>query len=491
MDIQLLAGVLSKTDKTSPGSLLQTAPLLEARVIDSLTGNSGDTLIKVQLQDQVLQLITPQTLKLSAGQKLPLQLLSKTPVLTLKLLAGKQTTPSPDRHLPAAKEVILKQWSADKTAYLSPPPSLSLKHLSKLTTIPVTFRFEITTVTDKTVEGKMLLQDKKTVSSFPEQASLKLDRSQIQIDDHLRLKTGNTLLFRFDPKKADIIQAPADKTDTKQSIQQALRTFLPRQQPSPVVLETLMKHIDQISQRRSVPEALKTIARQILSDLPKTNRLVQPKLLKQSVEQSGIFLESKLTLASDMESLSFRNDFKAKLLHLLDQIEQRQIADKTAQLADPDRDLIRQIQQKTSQALARIVVDQLQSLPREEGNKQVWLLEIPFLNQDKPDKVRLEIERQPERDKSEKEGSRWSVNITVTPPGLGTIYCKIVCLDQVVSTRFWSESATTAEKISRFLDVLKQQLEDKGLTTGMMTAEQGKPETQAPFPPSQLLNEKA
>lgn len=299
--------------------------------------------------------------------------------------------------------------------------------------------------------------------------------------------------MRFDPKKPEVIQAIAVKTADafNQSVQQALRTHLPQQQPAPVLLDVLTNHIDQITQQKSVPEALKNIAREILLNLPIKSGLSQTQQLKQSIEQSGIFLESKLLSTTETEASGLKNDFKARLLRLSDQLNQQLDSNKTNILPDSTRELLRQLQQKTSQVLARIVVDQLQSLPKDEGNKQVWLLEIPFLNQGKPDKVRLEIEQQNNKENDAEESKHWSVNITVTPPGLGTVYCKIISIDQIVSTRFWSESAATAEKITLFLNILKQQLEDKGLTTGIMTAQQGKPDPQPTLSDHQLLNEKA
>jgi hypothetical protein len=492
MDLQLLSGVLVKADKISPDVLLKTATHIEATVINAQISHTGNTLIKLQIQDQILQWVSPQPLKLVPGQKLLLQLLSTTPVLTLKLLATGNPVKADSKKLqPGAPEIILKQWAGQKTPQPLSPVYLTLKDLPKLS-LPVTFRFEVITATKKTVEGNVALLDKKTAPSFPDPAYLKLERTQIKTTEQHQLKTGQTLLLRFDPQKTDSVQVLPSKTAslTEQSIQLALRTFLPHQQPSPVVLESLVKHIDQITQQPSIPETLKNIARQILSDLPTPNRLTQAESLKQGLEQSGIFLESKFLSAAETDQPFLKKDFKAKLLNLLNLL-QHQTSDKPKQLADSDLDLFRQIQQKASQVLARIVVDQLQSLPKEDSNKQVWLVEIPFLNQGKPDKVRLEIEQQNERDKKPQEADYWSVNITVSPPGLGTIYCKVVCINQVVSTHFWSESTSTTQKITRFLDILKQQLEDKGLTTGMMTAKQGKPAVNSPFPANQLLNEKA
>ena len=490
MDIQqVLTGFLTNIDKTSPNSLLKNAAVVDATVLSSQPRNSG-TLITLQIQQQVLQLVTPQHFEPKSGQKLSLQLISQTPVLTFKLLVDDKAAATDRNPRLPEQNIVLKQWFGEKTT-VTPSPALRLKDLSKLPQA-VDVRFEVTSITKKTVEGNIVVLNKNTVSTQLDLARLKLDRHQINIDSPQRLKAGNSLLLRLDPNKPDRVQASPIKTSEslQQAIQQALRTQLPQQQSSPVVLKTLSKHIDQIIRQPSVPEALKNIAREILLNLPKATGLVQPEQIKQSVEQSGIFLEARLAGFPETDSSNIKNDFKAKLLRLFDQLNQQLNSGKVSQLPDSDRELLRQIQQKTSQVLARIVVDQLQSLPKEEGNRQVWLLEIPFLNQGEPDKVRLEIEQQQTDDNDSNEGRYWAVNITVTPPGLGTVYCKILCIDHVVSTRFWSESVATTDKINRFMDVLKQQLQDKGLKTGIMTAEQGKPNT-TPLGLHQLLNEKA
>ncbi len=496
MDIQqVLSGSLANIDKTRPVEQLKSDQIYPATVLKVQAISPDKTLIRVQLQGQALQLISPQALELTPGQSLQLQVIAKKPVLMVKLLVDNPaTTKSNTSFQPALaqKELVLKQWAPEKTVTQSESsPALTLKDLSRLSS-PLLFRLTVTNRTEKKIEGEVILLDKKN-AAFLDKVHLKLNRQQIQSSDQQALKTSRSLLLRFDPQKPDRIQAVAVKSMValNQAVQQALRTHLPQQQPSPVLLESLSKYINPISQQSSVPEALKNIARELLTNLPTSSGLTQTPQLKQAIEQSGLFLESRLLGQDENMQPGLKNDFKARVLRLIDHLARQLDSDKADKLPDATRQLFRQLQQKASQALARIVVDQLQSLPKDDGAKTVWLLEIPFLNQGKPDKVRLEIEQQNDRRDQADEGRHWSVNITVTPPGLGTIYCKILSVNQVVSTRFWSESVTTTEKISRFLDVLKQQLEDKGLTTGTMTAEQGKPEPQALHSSHQLVNEKA
>jgi flagellar hook-length control protein FliK len=117
-------------------------------------------------------------------------------------------------------------------------------------------------------------------------------------------------------------------------------------------------------------------------------------------------------------------------------------------------------------------------------------LELPFFHEQRPDSVRIEIEQDKHPANPDSAEKNWAVSITLTPPNLATIHCKISYYDGAVHTRFWSQAPATVNSINRHIDTLRQQFEQKGLTPGFMEAHTGKPtktET-SPTPLPRLFN---
>ncbi|MBS4051013.1 MAG: flagellar hook-length control protein FliK, partial [Methylomonas sp.] len=277
----------------------------------------------------------------------------------------------------------------------------------------------------------------------------------------------------------------------EQAIVEALKQLLPIQTTPAPLLNQLQQAMPRLQADASVAETLKQLAREILLNIPNKAQLNQPDELKRAVTQSGLFLEAKLLeLLSGKSDPSLRDDFKLKLNKLIQQLSQ-ELAGQTQDKTKDNLELLKDSLQKAQGALAKLTVDQLNSLPREESPKQAWSLELPFFHGKYADSVRLEIE-QDKAGGSENQQQNWAVNITVTPPGLATIHCRVTCYDGSVNTRFWSEAADTVDKINAHLDYLKQQFEKNGLSAGYMEAHQGQPKQTDSIktPVANLLNEK-
>ena len=121
------------------------------------------------------------------------------------------------------------------------------------------------------------------------------------------------------------------------------------------------------------------------------------------------------------------------------------------------------------------------SLPKEDSPKQLWIIDIPFIDRQQAESVRIEVQRDKENKQQSGNGD-WSVNITITPPGLGTIHCMVSYRNDVINTFFKSQNTQTTELIKHNLDYLKNQLEESGLKTGHMDAHDGAQKTQAAHP---------
>jgi len=133
------------------------------------------------------------------------------------------------------------------------------------------------------------------------------------------------------------------------------------------------------------------------------------------------------------------------------------------------------------------VLDQLMSLPKEDNPKQLWIIDIPFIDRQQAESVRIEVQQDKSKENEQQSGNGdWSVNITITPPGLGTIHCIVSYQNDVINTFFKSQNTQTTELIKHNLNYLKNQLEESGLKTGHMDAHAGSQKIQ----PAHRLSEK-
>ena len=282
------------------------------------------------------------------------------------------------------------------------------------------------------------------------------------------LKPGSPPTFKISSLKTT-------DSSTDQVIFKAMKQFLPKQQSSSAMLNQLINELPDLTTQDKIPETLKNIARQIIQNLPQHSQLGNSKVLQQAINNSGTLLEAKLAAApeptatkSSMPTLD--SDFKNNMLKLWQSLKSESSITSESRITIPETPVLKELLHKAETALARIVVDQLLSLPREESPRQIWHIELPFINNGQAETIKLTIEQDSSSDNPDNT-NQWSVNITLTPPGLGTIHCKISYLDKTLSTHFRSEQQTTTELIQNHLQQLRTNFETAGMTTGHMDAQ--------------------
>ncbi|MCK9396971.1 MAG: flagellar hook-length control protein FliK [Methylobacter sp.] len=354
------------------------------------------------------------------------------------------------------------------------------------------------------------------------------------------IKTGTAPEFKVIPAATNIPEA---------KIAEFVKQFLPRHEASPIFLNQLIKDLPQLMKNESVPQALKDIAAKIIQNLPPKEQLITSQGLKQSIVNSGLFLETKLQSAdlikelpqlirnesvpqslqriaaeilqnltqkeplldspgvtaskpvSEAEPASLKDapietpkgatglithDFKGNLLKFIQALKQELTHQGAQPLNQVDLELLKNLQNKTENTVAKIVLDQLTSLPKDDTPKQLWIIDIPFIDKQQAESVRIEVQRDKEN-KQQSGNHDWSVNITITPPELGTIHCLVSYRNDVINTYFKSQNNQTTELIKHNLDYLKNQFEESGLKPGHMDAHDGAQKTQ---PSHQLAGKK-
>jgi flagellar hook-length control protein FliK len=325
-----------------------------------------------------------------------------------------------------------------------------------------------------------------------------LDNKQLQWSDPLA-KSALTVGSRVDLQmlksgEPPVLSASLPAPSIDEQIATVFKQLLPVQVSSQQLLEQLAPLIQPAESDKTVGELLKQLAREILQHIPDKTKLFEPATLKQAIAQSGLFMERNLVDAeANPQSLMLQDDFKLKLSKLIAQLGLELAVPKDERSAQQTASgLLRETLQKAQGNLAKLTLDQLNSLPRDDSPKQVWILELPFFNKAEPETLQLVVE-QDKQANSENGQKNWVVSITITPPELATIHCKVSCYNGSINTRFWSESTSTVDKINARLDYLRQQFEQKGLKPGFMDVQQGKPTQANPqtLPPQSLLSEKA
>lgn len=306
---------------------------------------------------------------------------------------------------------------------------------------------------------------------------------------------------------AKIIQnLPAkEQLITRQGLKQAIVNsglFFEAKLPPAMAQAQLINQLPQLIENESVPQSLQRIAAEILQNLtqkqPATNnpgveqRLAQahPELTAPGINPADDGIDSpttsKLPMTAPTNTLvvppdttgksalqdAGANDFKANLLKLIHALKQEINPKGEQSNSQTDIDLLKNLQHKTENTVAKVVLDQLMSLPKEDSPKQVWVIDLPFIDRQQAKTVKIEIQ-QDKHNQQQTDDNNWSVNITVTPPELGTIYCAVSFQNALINTFFKSQNTKTTELIKRHLDYLKNQLEASGLTTGNMAAYDG------------------
>ena len=486
---------------TDSGLNLKLNQVVEAKVID--TQIMLDTLA-LKINDKTINVQTKLPITLQPGQTLQLQVSKLLPTPELKIIGG-ALLQSTDPALRSALEgQTIKLFNPP--APINPSANNPLKQLTagqalQATIVAIagdklTLQFQSTPTnpalnqlgnnpqTPLKPENLLLTLEAKQLSITPEKpnpAQLAVTNLKIGSQINVQLiKPGNSPTFAVSP----VI------LDGEQYILETLKQLLPIQTSSAALLNQLHQVLPQLKHETTVAETLKSLAQEILRSIPGKTQLIEPTQLKQAVATSGLFLESKLAeLLSGKPDVVLQDDFKLKLSKLIQLINQ----ELSTQLDNKSTtETLKESLQKAQGALAKLTLDQLNSLPREESAKQSWTLELPFFHKQTANNVKIEIEHNKARNPDSPQ-QHWAVSITITPPDLATIHCKISCYDGSINTRFWSGAADTVEKINAHLDYLKQQFEKNGLSSGFMEAHLGHPAPSGTMktPPFNLLNEQA
>ncbi|WP_031432896.1 flagellar hook-length control protein FliK [Methylomarinum vadi] len=483
LPVNTLGTAKSKLDALT----LQLNQQLEVKVIEA---KSEQNTLTLQFANTTLRLQSNQPLAIKPGQALMLQVVRLQPAPEFQIVKPTQPTTQAATE-PLQNEIILKQLQP------SPAPQQTTQLTKQLVTGQLV-AFKIAGITANSLSGLLYIDGENKASTRPplpatlpvkQIVNLGVSSGQRNDNQALTLKNGQWLTLEVvkpgDQPQFKLVTYP-ERAISDRAITEAIKQYLPIQDSA----TTLLNSLSNLEGETEVPQLLQRLAREILQSLPQRSQLTDADSLKHHIENSGRLFEAKLIQLATLPDINLKDDFKLKLLQLINQLQQQTDPTPEQKPKANELNLLREILQKSHATLAKTILDQLASLPREDGNKLNWSLELPFFNQKHIDKIAIQIEQE-KTATSKQAKNTWAVTMTLTPPGLGTLHCKLHCFDNIVSTRFWSDQTSTVEKIKHHLDYLRQELENNGINPGLIEVQQGHPQqtTDSHLSVRNLLNE--
>lgn len=241
-------------------------------------------------------------------------------------------------------------------------------------------------------------------------------------------------------------------------VSQAVREFLPKQHDLLTVMTSLKQVLTQNPEQANTPRL--TALLPLVALIPSQTALTTSDGVRQAIDNSGIFMEAKRVHSF----VGLQDDLKAQLLSLLDTLE---TTSPSSVISPMEQTVLNEVKS----GLARIVMDQLASLPQDDPQQQAWQLTIPFQNGQQTETIKLKIHHEKKNTQQvDKQSSSWSVVLELNPPGLSTLKSRISITSDRVDTFFWCDQAATTELIKSNLDKLELSYQQAGLMVGQLEA---------------------
>ncbi|MEX6503036.1 flagellar hook-length control protein FliK [Pseudomonas zhanjiangensis] len=303
--------------------------------------------------------------------------------------------------------------------------------------------------------------------------------------------------------------------------QLALSQQLANQQNRQGSLEGLFKALQGLQGQGELSESLRGSIDKLFAGLPDAGQLSSAKGLSQALENSGLFLESKL-LGGQAGSLP--TDLKANLLRLVSQLlpglpsatplasanasaalgqaipafargllgslGQADARQRALSFPLPSRLLQNQegeadlevLLKLAAAAVARLQTHQLSSLAQSQLGPDgslltTWQLEVPMRNQQELVPLQLKIQREEphKAGKHEQKDMLWRVELAFDLEPLGPLQVQAQLAHGSLSGQLWAEQAQTAKLIDAELGTLRERLTAVGLQVGELACSQGVP----------------
>jgi len=352
----------------------------------------------------------------------------------------------------------------------------------------------------------------------------------LQPGDHLELEVVST-----HEGVAPRLKIVSQSRSSTQLIAQTLRTLLPKQESMPQAFNKMKALINNPEILSRLPPTVVDPLVSLMDSLPLQSDLIHPDTLKTALRHSGLLHESLRTQSESSSKDAGPTDLKGKLLQLAQVLRTPPYVSQRpnhapqpgipstkdnpsppsksslpeppfnshlerpsakippgVQLPSIHKAVVREhnhteetlstpedpmdiLSKKTSAALARIVLDQLASLPKTEGSNTSWHFELPFRHGEIIETLQLIIQGEVPSQKNPPQEPCWSVIIKMEPPSLGKIEARVILQEGKLNVFLWSKSAHTNRLFKRYLEKLAENFLAQGLQPNQLQTMDGPP----------------
>ena len=324
---------------------------------------------------------------------------------------------------------------------------------------------------------------------------------------------------------------------SQQIIDQGVRQSLPQHQPTHQLVALLQQILKQNPEQ--LPKQFTQRINHLLQQFPTPEKMQQAQPAKQAIENSGIFLESKLArqamaeqfttniIAKPEKNVEVQRDIKALLQSFSQHLTKKtQITLKPQQPIAPDREnpihkldedfsaiqhkplnakkndinntekkeqnldiILRQLSRQLLSSIARTQLNQLESLNARQSRNidnqtpiNSWVTEIPIVNGEQIDNLRLRIEQETleqSKDNNEEKQILWTVMLAFDLHALGKMNVQLKILKGTVSAIVWSAQEKTHAQVKQHIKELSNNLKKVGVSVSKIECQQGLPPNNA------------
>lgn len=275
------------------------------------------------------------------------------------------------------------------------------------------------------------------LSSQTGRATLRIGSAEVQASTAMPLVPGQRLQLQVTRAGAQPVLRILPPESDNDLIAAALRTVLPRHGPMAPLFAALA----------ALGQAAAGSTNALYTQAPTREQLADPQQLRQALQNSGTFLESRLAAAApDIHDPCFAADLKAVLLAM------RENEDAPA------------LRRHAESALARIEFNQLQHLIAESAGRQVWCMTLPVRQGAEHHVLDVRIEREGESGHEDPDAQAvWSLSLDFDLPGLGRGWARVSVCGKAVTVGLSAERQETASYFSGALETLHASLVGAGL----------------------------
>jgi hypothetical protein len=391
------------------------------------------------------------------------------------------------------------------------------------------------------VVGQLLSATVMDVDSARETATLRIGGEVVQARIAGAVSAGEQLSLRVTSNGEQPLlervetnaPAPAQVSPPPSTVAQqevapaALRERLPQTVPLTDLMSTINEQSNDAQANNAAATTLRVQAtlQSVIASLPAQKELTDPRMLKQAMQGSGLFLESLLAKSSPEELKTLLpRDFKAQLLQLANELPQRVAerpqatvqqneslparaqslstmqdstpttareapaatqrtlalaASNLSAMAAPIETSAREAPRLSEQVrggVAQIEVNQLRHLSETANGNSLWRIDLPVRDPSGEARIiHFEIEDETPTHGDAQAPRQWTMRVNLDVEPLGPMHAKVTLVGERVHTLIWAEQPQTLELARAHVDWLQTRLEEVGLDASEVQCLAGRP----------------